>query len=207
MSIIRQLVFVVFLLTANALAGAAEPPNVILLTLDTFRADRMGFLGSKRGLTPNLDTLARQSIVFTRAYSQVPLTAPSHATILTGTSPQYHQVRDFQTPLRGGLPYAPEILRNGGYQTAAFIGAMVLDPGVGLAPGFDRGFDTYDAGFHQSPGEDRYRTTERRGGEVVDHALAWLGEHRGGPLFMWVHLYDAHDPYDPPEPFKTRYAD
>ncbi|MGH9642156.1 MAG: sulfatase-like hydrolase/transferase, partial [Terriglobales bacterium] len=128
-------------------------------------------------------------------------------TILTGTYPQYHQVKDFQMPLGRDLPYAPEILRNRGYRTAAFIGAMVLDPGVGLAPGFDRGFDTYDAGFRQrSPGEDRYRSTERRGGEVVDHALAWLGEHTGRPFFMWVHLYDAHDPYDPPEPFKTRYA-
>jgi arylsulfatase A-like enzyme len=132
---------------------------------------------------------------------------PSHATILTGTYPQYHQVRDFQMPLGRDLPYAPEILRSRGYRTAAFIGAMVLDPGVGLAPGFDRGFDTYDAGFHQSPGEDRYHTTERRGGEVVDHSLAWLGEHTDRPLFMWVHLYDAHDPYDPPEPFKTKYAD
>jgi arylsulfatase A-like enzyme/Flp pilus assembly protein TadD len=193
-------------LAGNAVAATKDSPNIILITLDTVRADRMGFLGSERGLTPNLDALARQSVVFTRAYSQVPLTAPSHATILTGTYPQYHQVRDFQTPLGRGLPYAPEILQNRGYQTAAFIGAMVLDPGVGLAPGFDRGFDTYDAGFHQAPGEDRYRTTERRGGEVVDHALAWLGEHAGRPLFMWVHLYDAHDPYDPPEPFKTRYA-
>jgi len=168
----------------------------------------MGFLGSQRGLTPNLDALARQSVVFTRAYSQVPLTAPSHASILTGTYPQYHQVKDFQIPLGRDLPYAPEILRERGYRTAAFLGSMVLDPGVGLAPGFDRGFDTYDAGFHQrAPGEDRYRSTERRGGEVVDHAVAWLGEHADRPFFMWVHLYDAHDPYDPPEPFKTKYAD
>ncbi len=193
-------------LAGNALAATGDSPNIILITLDTVRADRMGFLGSERGLTPNLDALARQSVVFTRAYSQVPLTAPSHATILTGTYPQYHQVRDFQIPLGRDLPYAPEILQNRGYRTAAFIGSMVLDPGLGLAPGFDRGFDTYDAGFHQSPGEDRYRTTERRGGEVVDHALAWLRVHAGRPLFMWVHLYDAHDPYDPPEPFKTRYA-
>src|SRR3984957_3133808 len=167
----------------------------------------MGFLGSERGLTPNLDALPRQSVVFTRAYSQVPLTAPSHATILTGTYPQYHQVKDFQIPLARGMPYAPEILRSRGYRTAAFIGAMVLDPELGLAPGFDRGFDTYDAGFHQRlPGEDRYLSTERRGSEVVDHALAWVKEHADRPFFMWVHLYDAHDPYDPPEPFKTRYA-
>ena len=182
-------------------------PNIILITVDTVRADRMGFLGSKLGLTPNLDTLARQSVVFTRAYSQVPLTAPSHATILTGTYPQFHQVRDFQVPLGKDLPYAPEILRTHGYRTGAFIGAMVLDPGAGLARGFDRGFDTYDAGFHEGrPGEDRYRSTERRGAEVVAHALAWLNRHPRGPFFMWVHLYDPHDPYDPPEPYKSKYA-
>jgi arylsulfatase A-like enzyme len=194
-------------LAASALAGTADSPNIILITLDTVRADRMGFLGSQRGLTPNLDALAGQSVVFTRAYSQVPLTVPSHATILTGTYPQFHQVKDFQVPLGKDLPFAPEILRNNGYRTAAFVGAMVLDPGVGLASGFDRGFDTYDAAFHQGfPGEDRYRSQERRGGEVVDHALAWLQGHPRGPFFMWVHLYDAHDPYDPPEPYKRKYA-
>src|ERR1700676_3497355 len=77
----------------------AAPPNSVLITLDTTRADRMGFLGSKLGLTPNLDELARRSVVFTHAYSQVPLTAPSHATILSGTYPQFHQVNDFQVPL------------------------------------------------------------------------------------------------------------
>src|ERR1700690_4607779 len=192
MSVIRHLACVVCL-AASALAATAAPPNVILITLDTVRADRMGFLGSKLGLTPNLDTLARDAVVFTRAHSQVPLTAPSHATILTGTYPQFHQVKDFQTPLAENIPYAPEILRSHGYSTAAFIGSMVLDPGVGLAVGFDRGFDTYDAGFHQGqPGEDRYSSTERRGSEVVAHALAWLKDHQRGPYFLWLHLYDAH---------------
>jgi arylsulfatase A-like enzyme/cytochrome c-type biogenesis protein CcmH/NrfG len=182
-------------------------PNIILITLDTTRADRMGFMGSKRGLTPNLDGLAKQSFVFTRAYAQVALTPPSHATILTGTYPQFHQVNDMQTPLAKDLPYAPEILRAHGYQTAAFIGAIVLEPHPPYAPGFDRGFDTYDAGFHsEGPGEDRYSTAQRRGAEVVGHALAWLTKHPKGPFFIWVHLYDAHDPYDPPEPYKTRYA-
>jgi choline-sulfatase len=210
MSVIRQLVCVLCL-AASALAGAAPPPvippNIILITVDTARADRMGFLGSKLGLTPNLDTLARESVVFTHAYSQVPLTAPSHATILTGTYPQFHQVNDFQVPLAPDLPYAPAILRKHGYRTSAFVGAMVLDPHAGFARGFDRGFDTYDAGFHQSrPGEDRYHSTERRGGEVVAHALAWLNQHPRGPFFMWLHLYDAHDPYDPPEPYKSKHT-
>ena len=210
MSVTRRLACIVSLtvwLTASPLAAAAPPPNIILITVDTTRADRMGFLGSKLGLTPNLDTLARDSAVFTRAFSQVPLTAPSHATILTGTYPQFHLVNDFEVPLAPELPYAPEILRSHGYHTAAFVGSMVLDPGVGFARGFERGFDTYDAGFHQMhPGEDRYHSSERRGADVVAHALAWLSEHPQGPFFMWLHLYDAHDPYDPPEPYKTKYA-
>jgi arylsulfatase A-like enzyme/Tfp pilus assembly protein PilF len=211
MTVIRRWAGVIWLmvcLTANALAAAVPaPPNVILITLDTTRADRMGFLGSKRGLTPNLDALARDSAVFTRAYAQAPLTTTSHATILTGTYPQYHLVNTFGTPLAADLPYAPEILRAHGYRTAAFVGSIILNPNEPYAPGFDRGFETYDAGFHnEGPGEDRYRTVQRRGDEVVAHALAWLNQHPKGPFFWWLHLYDAHDPYDPPEPYKTRYA-
>ncbi len=196
-------------LTASALAATSPnlPPNIVLITLDTTRADWMGFLGSKRGLTPNLDALALQSAVFTRAYSQVPLTPPSHATILTGTYPQFHQVIDFGLPLAANLPYAPEILRAHGYHTAAFIASIALSPDPGYASGFDRGFETYDADFQsEGPGTDRYRTVQRRGDEVVAHAQAWLDKRPDGPFFIWVHLYDAHDPYDPPEPYKSRYA-
>jgi arylsulfatase A-like enzyme/Flp pilus assembly protein TadD len=217
MAMIRWLLFVVALTTGAVATTPRAPssnvtpnvksPNIILITLDTTRADRMGFLGSKRGLTPNLDGLSKQSVVFTRAYAQVALTPPSHATILTGTYPQFHQVNDMQDPLARDLPYAPEILRAHGYRTAAFIGAIVLEPNPPYAPGFDRGFDAYDAGFHsEGPGGDRYSTVQRRGAEVVTHALAWLSKHPKGPFFIWVHLYDAHDPYDPPEPYKTRYA-
>ena len=199
---------------ASAMAGTttpppakSQPPNVILITLDTTRADRMGFLGSKRGLTPNLDALARQSVVFTHAYSQVPLTTASHATILTGTYPQFHQVNDFGVPLAEDLPYAPYIFRGNGYHTAAFVGSLVLDPATRSAPGFERGFDTYDAGFHRRhQGEDRYQAIERRAGEVIGHTLEWLTTHYEGPFFIWVHLYDPHDPYDPPEPYKSKYA-
>ena len=157
----------VLLLASSAMAAApATPlPNIILITLDTTRADRMGFLGSKRGLTPNLDALAHESVVFTHAYSQVPLTTASHATILTGTYPQFHQVNDFGVPLAADLPYAPDILRSNGYHTAAFVGSLVLDPVTRSAPGFERGFDNYDAGFHRRRvGEDRYQSIERRGG-------------------------------------------
>ncbi len=211
MSLIRWLLCVLCLV-ASAMAAPPQPPkpqppNVILVTLDTTRADRMGFLGSERGLTPNLDALARQSVVFTRAYSQVPLTTASHATILTGTYPQFHQVNDFGVPLAQDLPYAPYIFRGKGYHTAAFVGSLILDPEARSAPGFERGFDTYDAGFHRRrTGEDRYQSIERRGAEVVAHALAWLNVHQKGRFFIWVHLYDPHDPYDPPEPYKARYA-
>jgi arylsulfatase A-like enzyme/Flp pilus assembly protein TadD len=204
----RVLCFVVCL-AASALAATSSTtsPNIILITLDTTRADRMGFLGSKRGLTPNLDALALQSAIFTRAYSQVPLTPPSHATILTGTYPQFHQVIDFGIPLAANLPYGPEILRAHGYHTAAFIASIALSAAPGYAAGFDRGFETYDADFQsEGPGTDRYTTVQRRGEEVVAHALAWLDQHSEGPFFIWVHLYDAHDPYDPPEPYKSRYA-
>jgi choline-sulfatase len=191
---------------ANPPASRNARPNIILITLDTTRADRMGFLGSKQGLTPNLDALARQSAVFTHAYSHVPLTTASHATILTGTYPQFNHVVDFGIPLSDKLPYTPDILRQSGYHTAAFVASLVLDPLGGTAPGFDRGFEVYDAGFRLRPrGADRYKTVERRASEVVNHALAWLSKRKAGPFFLWVHFYDAHDPYDPPEPFKSRY--
>src|ERR1035437_8124175 len=129
MTVIRWFWFAVAL-TASGLAAAPQTPapnlkspDIILITLDTTRADRMGFLGSPRGLTPNLDALAKQSAVFTRAYAQAPLTPRSHATILTGTYPEFHQVNAMRTPLAADLPYAPAILRGHGYSTAAFIGS------------------------------------------------------------------------------------
>jgi arylsulfatase A-like enzyme/Flp pilus assembly protein TadD len=182
-------------------------PNIVLITLDTTRADRMGFLGSTRGLTPNLDAMARDGVVFTRAYSHAPITTASHATILTGTYPQFNRVNDFGVPLSTRLPSLPDILHKNGYHTGAFVGSLILDPLDGTAPGFDRGFDVYDAGFHpRRHGADRYKTVERRAEDVVTHALAWLSHLQNGPFFLWVHLYDAHDPYDPPASFKEKYS-
>jgi choline-sulfatase len=202
----RGFVCLVFL-AGSSVASFAKPVNIILITLDTTRADRMGFLGSKRGLTPNLDSLAQQAAAFSRAYSQVPLTTPSHATILTGTYPQFNHVSDLGSPLGKDLPYLPDILRQHGYRTAAFVGSEVLDPKSAAAPGFDRGFETYDAPFHiRGQGEDRYHSVERRGMAVVDSASAWLEQHPQGPFFLWLHFYDPHDPYDPPPPFKAQYA-
>ncbi|MGH9540146.1 MAG: sulfatase-like hydrolase/transferase [Terriglobales bacterium] len=188
----------------------AEAPNIILITVDTTRADRMGFLGCKKGLTPNLDTLARQGVVFEKAYSQAPLTPVSHATIFTGTYPQFHTVTDFGHALPALLPYVPEILNKSGYHTAAFIGSLILDPKANMAPGFDRGFDFFDAGFHakRGPNESRYASVERRAGDVVGHAIAWMkmNQNRQAPFFIWIHLYDPHAPYDPPAPFDTRFT-
>lgn len=198
----------IFCPVSFALSGSSKPPNFILITVDTMRADRMGFLGSQLGLTPNLDSLARQSAVFSRAYAHVPLTTPSHATILTGTYPQFNHVGDLGAPLSKDLPDLAEILEKRGYRTAAFVGSQVLDPKGAAAPGFDRGFEVYDAGFHsRRTGEDRYSSEERRAAAVVDHALAWLKRTpRTTSFFLWVHLYDPHDPFEPPEPFKTKYA-
>ena len=207
MFLCRSFVCLLFLAGSSLVSFEVEPVNIILITLDTTRADRMGFLGSKRGLTPNLDSLAQQAAVFSRAYSQVPLTTPSHATILTGTYPQFNHVSDLGSPLEKDLPYLPDILRQHGYRTAAFVGSQVLDPKGAAAPGFDRGFETYDAPFHiRGQGEDRYHSVERRGMTVVDSALEWLDQHPQGPFFLWLHFYDPHDPYDPPPPFKAQYA-
>lgn len=195
------------LLCALGLRAAAAPPDVVLVTLDTVRADRMGFLGSTRGLTPALDALAREGLVFENACAQAPLTTVSHATILTGTYPPFHKVQDFGLALPPSVPYLPAALKAAGYATAAFVGSIVLDPKGEIAPGFDRGFDVYDAGFERRrDGADPYATKERRGAEVVARALAWLDGRAAGPFFLWVHLYDAHDPYDPPEPFASRFA-
>ncbi len=196
-------------------AGALPPPkhavhtrpNIIVITLDTTRADRMGFLGSTRELTPNLDGLAKESVVFSRAYAHVPLTTPSHANIFTGTYPQFNHLKYMGEPLAADLPYLPDILKHRGYKTAAFVGSMIIDPKNPVATGFGRGFDTYDAPFHNRvKGEDRYRSVERRAEAVVDSTLKWVSTHRQGPFFIWVHCYDAHAPYDPPQPYKARYA-
>jgi arylsulfatase A-like enzyme/Tfp pilus assembly protein PilF len=209
-ALMRRSWFLVLLTVLSvSLTAWAEAPNIVVITVDTTRADRMGFLGSKRGVTPNLDALARQGIVFERAYSQAPLTPVSHATIFTGTYPQFHTVTDFGHGLPALLPFVPEILQKSGYHTAAFIGSIILDPKANMAPGFDRGFDFFDAGFRMKRNrqESRYDTLERRGMDVVGHAIAWLTKNKDSPFFIWVHLYDPHAPYDPPPPYDKRFAD
>jgi arylsulfatase A-like enzyme len=183
-------------IAASGAATTAAKPNVVLITLDSTRADRMGFLGSHNKLTASLDALAHEGIVFERAYSQAPLTVVSHATILTGTYPQTHKATEFAAPLAGSLPYLPDLLHSKGYHTAAFVGALALDPRNGGAPGFDRGFDVYDAGFHLPlKGEGRYQSVARRGDQVVARAITWMTANSKGPFFLWVHINDAHAPY------------
>ncbi|MGD0793378.1 MAG: sulfatase-like hydrolase/transferase [Terriglobales bacterium] len=148
---IRKLVAGVSLIFLSfSFAAAAPKPNLVLITLDSTRADRMGFLGAKAALTPNLDRLAGESIVFEHAYAQAPASVVSHATILSGAYPQSTGMNAIGGTLSPSLPYLPELLKTQAYRTAAFVGSIDLDPSNGLAQGFDRGFQTYDAGFRRA---------------------------------------------------------
>ena len=143
---------------------------------------------------------------FTQAFTHSPITNTSHITILTGFLPSVHGVTDFGVPLSPQHVTAAELLKKHGYQTAAFIGAVILDSNT-LAPGLDRGFDFYDNFPAKTESKERWGRVERRGMEVVEHAETWFEKHRAGPHFVWVHLYDPHDPYEPPPPFSEKYKD
>jgi len=179
-------------------------PNVLLVTIDTVRADHVGCYGAKDVKTPVLDTLAHDGILFERAMSQVPLTWPSHAAILTGTYPFHNGVQDFTgQPLAANIRSVAQAFEDHGYATAAVISSFVLDRSWGLA----RGFNHYDDSF---PGnaflESGVGLVERKAGESVDRVLAWLAKRPvQKPFFFWLHLYDPHSPYDPPEPFRSVY--
>jgi arylsulfatase A-like enzyme len=178
---------------SRAAANSAAKPNIVLITLDSTRADRMGFLGAHKGLTPNLDSLAHQGIVFAQAYAQAPLTVASHATILTSTYPQIHRASEFGVPLGAAIPYLPALLHSSGYRTAAFVGSILLDPANGPFQSYDRGFDFYDAAFHEPQrGESRYQSVERPGDQVVAHAIKWLSVTKQRPFFLWLHLHDPN---------------
>ena len=206
-SFMRQLAGLILFLAFAFSGSGARTPNVFLITLDTVRADRMGFLGSKKQLTPRLDAFARDGIVFERAYSQAPITPVSHATILSGTYPQFHGIRNFGDRLPASVPFLPDILHSQGYSTGAFVSSIILDPKNGFASGFERGFDRYDAGFHRNKtGEKREASMQHRGDVTLSRTLEWLGQQHNKPFFLWFHLWDAHDPYNPPEPYKTRFA-
>ncbi len=199
-----RLVFALLLMTG--LCVAAGPPNIFLITIDTLRADHVHCYGYDQIQTPALDDLAKSGIRFSQAFTPSPLTNSSHTSILTGLLPSAHGVTDFGIPLDDSHATMAELLKAKGYHTAAFIGAIVLDSKT-LAPGLDRGFDFYDNFPTNVQTKTHWDRLERRGEVVVKHAEAWLTAHPTGPRFVWVHLYDPHDPYEPPAPYSETYKD
>ncbi len=185
----------IFLGLTLSFAAAASKPNLVLITLDSTRADRMGFLGAKSAHTQYLDRLALESIVFEHAYAQAPGSVVSHATILSGAYPQSTGMSEIGGTLPLSLPYLPDLLKTQGYRTAGFVSSIDLDPVNGLAQGFDRGFQTYDAGFRPAiPGDVRPPVTKRRGDQVAARAIAWLDHNAQQQFFLWVHIADARAP-------------
>ena len=184
-----------------AYSAAPKDPNILLITIDTLRSDRLGILSDRYVRTPHLDALARRSALFTHAYAQTPLTRPSHTDILTGTTPLYHGVSDNPGfKLEDRYQTMAQILKARDYKTAAFVGAFVLDSRFGL----DKGFDLYDDDTGFAEHED-FDVVERTADQVVAPAMDWIGAQRE-KWFCWVHVFDPHDPYTPPEPFRTEYA-
>jgi choline-sulfatase len=186
---------------------AAPPParHLVLVTIDTLRADRLGAYGNKSVETPNLDALAKDGARAVDASAQAPLTRPSHVSLLTGLYPAEHGIRDNVSPsLRDGVPTLAERLKSAGFATAGFVSAVVLSKQSGLARGFDTFSDHFDAGV----GDDRpLDSMQRRGDLPTVEAITWLETRRDAREFVWLHLYDPHDPYEPPEPYASRYAD
>jgi arylsulfatase A-like enzyme/tetratricopeptide (TPR) repeat protein len=184
---------------AVRLAGAPTP-NVLLITLDTTRADRLGCYGYAPAKTPVLDGLARDGVRFARAYCPVPLTLPSHASILTGLYPLGHGVRNNGHVLAPGVKTLAEVLKENGYATAAFVSAFSVDSRFGL----DRGFDVYD---DMLPSElpVKSQNAERRADKTFERFSRWLDKRDGGKFFGWVHYYDPHLPYDPPSPYREEF--
>ena len=200
--------FFACLLLSQALAATVPPahktaPNVILITIDTVRADHLGCYGAKDTQTPTLDSLAHDGIVFEHAISQVPLTWPSHAAILTGLYPFQNGVQDFTgQPLEPRFRSVAQSFQKHGYATGAVVSSFVLDRSWGLA----RGFDFYDDAFPAAEfANNELGLVERPAAESVSHALAWLQKNPRRPFFFWLHLYDPHSPYNPPEPYLTHY--
>ena len=194
---------------AHARQRASAPPahrDVFLITIDTLRADHIHCYGFPADQTPALDKLASEGVRFANAFTPSPITNSSHTTILTGLLPSAHGVTNFGEALDASHPTLAAQLKKAGYQTAAFIGAVVLDSKT-LAPGLDRGFDFYDNFPPAKKDSSRWGRVERRGKDVVERAEKWLDKHPIGARFVWVHLYDPHDPYDPPPPFAQKYSD
>ena len=201
--------FVVFLFNRNFYAASYYPgkalkkngTNLLLITIDTLRADRLSCYNPNFLMTPHIDALAARGTIFKRAFAHNSTTLPSHANILLGTTPLYHGVHDnFNFIIREEMVTLAEYLAEQGYATGAFIGAYPLDSRFGLA----QGFTTYDDEYKRQH-EDNFYSPERRAEAVINNAVDWIGRQTS-PWFAWIHCYDPHVPYDPPEPFKSRFA-
>jgi arylsulfatase A-like enzyme/Tfp pilus assembly protein PilF len=185
------------------LGRGAERYNVLLISIDTCRADHLGCYGYEPIRTPNIDRLAEEGFLFKKATSEVPLTLPSHTCILTGLLPITNGVRDNGTfVLSDQFTTLAEMFSEEGYSTGAFVATFVLDSRFGLAQGFEAYSDDMESGSQKSA----FLWPERRADAVNDTALKWFDEVRE-PFFAFVHYYDPHDPYDPPEPYATAYAE
>jgi arylsulfatase A-like enzyme/thioredoxin-like negative regulator of GroEL len=186
-------------------AQTPSQPDIFLITIDTLRADHLHCYGYEAGKTPTLDELAKDGVRFAQAFTPSPITNTSHTSILTGLLPSTHGVMDFGVPLSESHPTWAYFLKQRNYQTAAFIGAVVLDSRK-FAPGLNRGFDYYDNFPEHASGKSRWGRLERRASDVISHTESWVSQHLKGPHFVWAHLYDPHDPYEPPEPYAHLYA-
>lgn len=177
-----------------AVRGPVDRPSILLVTLDTTRADAIG--PEAKGVdTPAFSSLARRGLLFRSAYATVPETLPSHASLMTGLYAAGHGLHENARPLPRDRPVLAERLGQAGYSTSAFVSSFVLARRYGLARGFDHYDDELPAG-----------RVERGAGETTARAIAWLAQAPRQPLFVWVHFFDPHHPYEPPEPFRSRYA-
>lgn len=178
--------------------------NVVLITIDTLRADHVGCYGDKQIKTPNIDALAADGTRFNRAFAVVPVTLPSHTTMLTGTYPMLSGMHDFSlNKLSPTQPTLASVLKQAGYVTGAVVASAVLDSRFGLNQGFDFYYDHFDFSRLDETNLDEM---ERPGNQVADLTLDWLGKNWQKKFFLWMHLYDPHFPYTPPEPYRTEYA-
>ena len=184
--------------------AGVDKPNVVLITLDTTRADHIGCYGYAGARTPRLDALAGRGILFEQAATSSPLTLPAHCSILTGMYPTYHGVRvNGNTALSEEQTTIAEVLSPKGYACGAFIGAFVLDGRWGLRQGFELYDDKFDLKKYK---HIDLGAIQRPGNQVMDAALGWMQEQTDKPFFAWVHLYDPHTPYEPPEPYLSEFA-
>lgn len=190
----------------GAVLGGVDPANlnVILITIDTLRSDHVSCYGGSPVTTPNIDRLAGEGVRFTNAASTVPFTLPAHASIMTGTYPPRHGIRENVGYFLGDEPPTiAQTLQTAGRATGGFVSAFVLDSRWGIGRGFDRYFDDFDLGEFENP---NLGSVQRSGDQTIAEALRWLdARDQATPFFLWLHLYDPHDPYKPPEPYASQY--